>query len=56
MEYAPHLLSVSVCRNPDGDKMPWCYTLSDGAISWEYCDVPSCRMAVCEYMCQQRRE
>nr|XP_020480063.1 hepatocyte growth factor activator isoform X1 [Monopterus albus]XP_020480064.1 hepatocyte growth factor activator isoform X1 [Monopterus albus]XP_020480065.1 hepatocyte growth factor activator isoform X1 [Monopterus albus] len=30
------------CRNPDGDKMPWCYTLNDGAISWEYCDIPSC--------------
>ncbi|XP_072315548.1 hepatocyte growth factor activator [Eucyclogobius newberryi] len=30
------------CRNPDGDKMPWCYTLSDGAISWEFCSVPSC--------------
>ncbi|XP_056883142.1 hepatocyte growth factor activator isoform X1 [Takifugu flavidus] len=34
------------CRNPDGDKMPWCYTLSDGAISWDYCRLPSCRMAV----------
>uniref|UniRef100_A0A3Q3KWW2 trypsin n=1 Tax=Mastacembelus armatus TaxID=205130 RepID=A0A3Q3KWW2_9TELE len=34
------------CRNPDGDKMPWCYTLNGGAISWEYCDVPSCVMAV----------
>ncbi|XP_026209336.1 hepatocyte growth factor activator isoform X1 [Anabas testudineus] len=34
------------CRNPDGDKMPWCYTLNDNAISWEYCDVPSCVMAV----------
>uniref|UniRef100_A0A8C6U3P5 trypsin n=1 Tax=Neogobius melanostomus TaxID=47308 RepID=A0A8C6U3P5_9GOBI len=30
------------CRNPDGDRMPWCYTLSDGAISWEYCSIPSC--------------
>ncbi|XP_039996358.1 hepatocyte growth factor activator isoform X3 [Xiphias gladius] len=34
----------SYCRNPDGDKMPWCYTLYDGAISWEYCDIPSCVM------------
>ncbi|XP_069026048.1 hepatocyte growth factor activator [Embiotoca jacksoni] len=34
------------CRNPDGDKKPWCYTLNDSAISWEYCDVPSCVMAV----------
>ncbi|XP_046905082.1 hepatocyte growth factor activator isoform X2 [Hypomesus transpacificus] len=32
----------SFCRNPDGDKMPWCYTLNAGAISWENCDVPSC--------------
>ncbi|XP_047428167.1 hepatocyte growth factor activator isoform X1 [Mugil cephalus] len=34
------------CRNPDGDKKPWCYTLNDSAISWEYCDVPSCVMSV----------
>ncbi|KAM9425730.1 LOW QUALITY PROTEIN: hepatocyte growth factor activator [Pholidichthys leucotaenia] len=34
------------CRNPDGDKKPWCYTLNDSAISWEYCDVPSCVMPV----------
>ncbi|XP_061922140.1 hepatocyte growth factor activator isoform X2 [Entelurus aequoreus] len=32
------------CRNPDGDKMPWCYALNKGAISWEYCDVLSCKM------------
>ncbi|XP_013874993.1 hepatocyte growth factor activator [Austrofundulus limnaeus] len=30
------------CRNPDGDKRPWCYTVTDSAISWEYCDIPSC--------------
>ncbi|XP_035810926.2 hepatocyte growth factor activator isoform X2 [Amphiprion ocellaris] len=34
------------CRNPDGDKRPWCYTLNDSAISWEYCDIPSCIMPV----------
>ncbi|KAF7665041.1 hypothetical protein LDENG_00157090 [Lucifuga dentata] len=34
------------CRNPDGDKMPWCYMLNHGAISWEYCNVPSCMMPV----------
>nr|XP_023665196.1 hepatocyte growth factor activator isoform X2 [Paramormyrops kingsleyae] len=32
------------CRNPDGDTMPWCYTLKNTAISWEYCDIPSCRL------------
>ncbi|XP_040038449.2 hepatocyte growth factor activator serine protease isoform X1 [Gasterosteus aculeatus] len=36
------------CRNPDDDKMPWCYTLHEGAISWEYCDVPSCVMSAWE--------
>ncbi|XP_053272676.1 hepatocyte growth factor activator [Pleuronectes platessa] len=34
------------CRNPDGDRKPWCYTLNEDAISWEYCDVPSCVMPV----------
>ncbi|KAG9259897.1 hepatocyte growth factor activator [Astyanax mexicanus] len=32
----------SFCRNPDGDKLPWCYMLQKGAISWEYCNVTSC--------------
>lgn len=43
-----HTLCFCVCRNPDGDKRPWCYTLNDSAISWEYCDVPPCVMPVCE--------
>ncbi|XP_041925023.1 hepatocyte growth factor activator isoform X1 [Alosa sapidissima] len=30
------------CRNPDKDGMPWCYTMQDGAVSWEYCDIPAC--------------
>ncbi|XP_051580290.1 hepatocyte growth factor activator-like isoform X3 [Myxocyprinus asiaticus] len=30
------------CRNPDHDKLPWCYTMTDRAISWEYCDIPRC--------------
>uniref|UniRef100_A0AAV2KSB6 trypsin n=1 Tax=Knipowitschia caucasica TaxID=637954 RepID=A0AAV2KSB6_KNICA len=34
------------CRNPDGDKQPWCYTLSDSAISWEYCNIPPCLQPV----------
>ncbi|XP_015254540.1 PREDICTED: hepatocyte growth factor activator isoform X1 [Cyprinodon variegatus] len=33
------------CRNPDGDSKPWCYTVTDSAISWEYCNVPSCVMS-----------
>ncbi|XP_012697340.2 hepatocyte growth factor activator [Clupea harengus] len=30
------------CRNPDKDSMPWCYMMQDGAVSWEYCDIPAC--------------
>ncbi|XP_060061215.1 apolipoprotein(a)-like isoform X2 [Erinaceus europaeus] len=29
------------CRNPDGEKAPWCYT-TDPAVRWEYCIIPSC--------------
>lgn len=32
----------SFCRNPDRDKLPWCYTMADRSISWDYCDVPHC--------------
>ncbi|KAF5901913.1 hepatocyte growth factor activator, partial [Clarias magur] len=34
------------CRNPDNDKKPWCYTMNNGVISWEYCDIPSCLSAL----------
>ncbi|XP_072371815.1 hepatocyte growth factor activator-like isoform X2 [Scyliorhinus torazame] len=30
------------CRNTDNDDGPWCYTLIDDDISWEYCDIPQC--------------
>ncbi|XP_048042126.1 hepatocyte growth factor activator isoform X2 [Megalobrama amblycephala] len=30
------------CRNPDQDKLPWCYTMTDRAISWEYCNIQPC--------------
>ncbi|KAG9346956.1 hypothetical protein JZ751_005883, partial [Albula glossodonta] len=33
------------CRNPDEDERPWCYTMRDTEISWEYCDIPPCRGA-----------
>lgn len=43
------LRRVFLChRNPDGDKRPWCYTVTDSAISWEYCDIPSCVTPACE--------
>ncbi|CAH1786992.1 unnamed protein product, partial [Owenia fusiformis] len=31
------------CRNPDGDKAPWCYTM-DEQQRWEYCAIPYCEM------------
>ncbi|XP_072479058.1 hyaluronan-binding protein 2 [Notamacropus eugenii] len=31
------------CRNPDGDKSPWCFTqLNKKTVIWEFCDVTSC--------------
>ncbi|NXT90407.1 PLMN protein, partial [Anhinga rufa] len=34
-------LEENYCRNPDGEKMPWCYTTNRTA-RWEYCTIPSC--------------
>ncbi|KAM8972786.1 coagulation factor XII [Pelodytes ibericus] len=30
------------CRNPDGDKEPWCFVLLDDRLSWEHCLIPKC--------------
>uniref|UniRef100_A0A8C9PHH1 Hyaluronan binding protein 2 n=1 Tax=Spermophilus dauricus TaxID=99837 RepID=A0A8C9PHH1_SPEDA len=31
------------CRNPDGDKKPWCFIkVNSEKVKWEYCDVPAC--------------
>ena len=30
------------CRDPDGEKQPWCYT-TDSTKRWEYCPVPTCQ-------------
>uniref|UniRef100_A0A672HQJ7 Kringle domain-containing protein n=1 Tax=Salarias fasciatus TaxID=181472 RepID=A0A672HQJ7_SALFA len=29
------------CRNPDGDRSPWCYTM-DPKVRWEYCSLEKC--------------
>lgn len=29
------------CRNPDDERLAWCYT-TNTSIRWEYCDVPFC--------------
>lgn len=34
-------LDSNYCRNPDNERMPWCYT-TDPDVRWEYCKVPSC--------------
>ncbi|XP_056250580.1 hyaluronan-binding protein 2-like [Seriola aureovittata] len=30
------------CRNPDGDKMPWCFYRRGRRLLWEHCDVIEC--------------
>uniref|UniRef100_A0A8B9MUB3 Plasminogen n=1 Tax=Accipiter nisus TaxID=211598 RepID=A0A8B9MUB3_9AVES len=34
-------LEKNYCRNPDGEKRPWCYTVNS-SIRWEYCAIPHC--------------
>ncbi|XP_026108690.1 hyaluronan-binding protein 2-like isoform X2 [Carassius auratus] len=30
------------CRNPDGDKKPWCFVKKNRRLRWDYCDVRKC--------------
>uniref|UniRef100_A0A3Q2L7R0 Plasminogen n=1 Tax=Equus caballus TaxID=9796 RepID=A0A3Q2L7R0_HORSE len=34
-------LTMNYCRNPDGDKGPWCYT-TDPSVRWEFCNLRRC--------------
>uniref|UniRef100_A0A672YFE5 Plasminogen n=1 Tax=Sphaeramia orbicularis TaxID=375764 RepID=A0A672YFE5_9TELE len=34
-------LKRNLCRNPDADRAPWCYTM-DPAVRWEYCNLEKC--------------
>ena len=34
-------LRRNFCRNPDGDRTPWCYT-TDPQTRWEYCNLAKC--------------
>lgn len=34
--------SHSFCRNPDGDKGPWCHTYKNMQLTWELCNIPKC--------------
>ncbi|XP_062267408.1 plasminogen isoform X2 [Platichthys flesus] len=42
-------LDGNYCRNPDNERMPWCYT-TDAETRWEYCRVPSCGAGTDEAM------
>lgn len=37
-------LRRNLCRNPDGDSAPWCYTM-DPRVRWEYCNLKKCTTA-----------
>uniref|UniRef100_A0A8C8GMD4 Plasmin n=1 Tax=Oncorhynchus tshawytscha TaxID=74940 RepID=A0A8C8GMD4_ONCTS len=37
-------LRRNLCRNPDGDRAPWCYT-TDPSVRWEFCSVNRCPTA-----------
>ncbi|XP_051770152.1 hyaluronan-binding protein 2 isoform X2 [Ctenopharyngodon idella] len=30
------------CRNPDGDREPWCFVKEKGKLRWDYCNVKPC--------------
>lgn len=34
-------LRRNLCRNPDNDRAPWCYTM-DPRVRWEYCNLERC--------------
>ncbi|KAF4071076.1 hypothetical protein AMELA_G00280820 [Ameiurus melas] len=34
-------LRRNLCRNPDGDRAPWCFT-TDPSVRWEYCKIERC--------------
>ncbi|XP_030627339.1 plasminogen [Chanos chanos] len=34
-------LRRNLCRNPDNDRAPWCYT-TDPSVRWEYCNIEKC--------------
>ncbi|XP_040523873.1 plasminogen [Gallus gallus] len=34
-------LEENYCRNPNGEKRPWCYTINS-SVRWEYCAIPQC--------------
>ncbi|XP_057677975.1 plasminogen [Corythoichthys intestinalis] len=41
-QYPDADLRRNLCRNPDGDRAPWCYTMNP-SVRWEYCNLEKCR-------------
>uniref|UniRef100_UPI00358E3519 apolipoprotein(a)-like n=1 Tax=Myxine glutinosa TaxID=7769 RepID=UPI00358E3519 len=35
-------LQENVCRNPNGEPFPWCFTM-DPNTKWEFCKIPKCK-------------
>uniref|UniRef100_A0A8D0GDH0 Plasminogen n=1 Tax=Sphenodon punctatus TaxID=8508 RepID=A0A8D0GDH0_SPHPU len=35
-------LKRNYCRNPEGDRAPWCYT-TEPSVRWEYCNLRKCK-------------
>ncbi|XP_013870174.1 uncharacterized protein LOC106521943 [Austrofundulus limnaeus] len=40
--YPHHHLEENYCRNPDGRRLPWCYTTNSSEVL-DYCLIPSCK-------------
>ncbi|XP_076872226.1 plasminogen-like, partial [Brachyhypopomus gauderio] len=38
-------LQENLCRNPDGERAPWCYT-TDPSVRWEFCKIERCSSQV----------
>uniref|UniRef100_A0A3B4C1E6 Plasminogen n=1 Tax=Pygocentrus nattereri TaxID=42514 RepID=A0A3B4C1E6_PYGNA len=45
MDFPNADLRRNLCRNPDGDRAPWCYT-TDPSVRWEYCRIERCATRV----------
>ncbi|XP_078674675.1 plasminogen-like [Branchiostoma floridae x Branchiostoma belcheri] len=50
MNYPDVQLDQNFCRNPDGDRQPWCY-VRDSTYRWQYCDIPKCEITLGQETC-----
>ncbi|KAG1955015.1 hyaluronan-binding protein [Pimephales promelas] len=40
--YSQSIGTHTYCRNPDGDREPWCFVKQKGKLQWDYCNVRPC--------------